>query len=255
MDTPKRTTRPHDPSFLDQVPLALEGEILELVAQEAPFGLSVIDKQGSYRYINPKFTEIFGYTLADIPTGRDWFEKAYPDEKARREVIDAWVEDLQGHKRGHFRPRSYRVTCKDGREKTIHFWSVTLVSGDHFVICEDISDKTQVEEALRHSEETYRSVFENTGTGMIIMEEDGTIRLANTEVVALTGHSKEKLEGKIKGQDLVAKEDAENFERHFEEGKQGVDPLSDGFECRVVHQRGDIKDVFVKLSMIPGTNR
>ena len=50
----------------------------------APFGISIIGKNGRYKYLNPKFEEMFGYTLDDIPTGREWFAKAFPDSSYRR---------------------------------------------------------------------------------------------------------------------------------------------------------------------------
>jgi len=56
-------------------------EEYRIIAEGAPLGLSIIDKDGSYKYINPKFVEIFGYTLQDMPTGREWFTKAYLDEE------------------------------------------------------------------------------------------------------------------------------------------------------------------------------
>jgi len=32
----------------------------------------MIDQDGTFRYINPKFRELFGYDLADIPNGKTW---------------------------------------------------------------------------------------------------------------------------------------------------------------------------------------
>ena len=45
------------------------------------------------------------------------------------------------------------------------------------------------EEALRESEEMYRTIFETTGTAAIMIEEDTTISLANTEFETLSGYS------------------------------------------------------------------
>jgi PAS domain S-box-containing protein len=54
-------------------------ERYRILNEESPLGISLIDKEGNYKYINPKFSEIFGYTYEDMPTGREWFRKAYPD--------------------------------------------------------------------------------------------------------------------------------------------------------------------------------
>jgi PAS domain-containing protein len=72
---------------------AEQARFLPLIEQ-APFGVSIIGKDRQYQYINAKFTEIFGYTLHDIPTGREWFLKAYPQEEYRRHVMSTWLNDI-----------------------------------------------------------------------------------------------------------------------------------------------------------------
>ena len=42
-------------------------------------------------YATRKFSEIIGYSLADIPTNVDWFEKAYPDTTYRTSVQDTGI--------------------------------------------------------------------------------------------------------------------------------------------------------------------
>ena len=43
----------------------------------APFGISIIGTNGRYKYLNPRFEKLFGYTIEDIPTGREWFPKLF----------------------------------------------------------------------------------------------------------------------------------------------------------------------------------
>ena len=59
----------------------------------------------------------------------------------------------------------------------------------------EITDRKRAEMALRESETRVRSVFENTGAATIIIEEDMTISMANTEFERLSGYSKEEVEG------------------------------------------------------------
>ncbi len=129
-----------------------EKEKYRILVEESPLGVSIIDEEGHYKYINPKFVEIFGYGLEDIPTGREWFRKAYPNEKYRREAISSWIADLKTSKRGEARPREFVVRCKDDSEKVIYFRPATMANGNQFVIYEDITDRNHSEEALRKSE-------------------------------------------------------------------------------------------------------
>ena len=81
----------------------------------------LIDKEGHFTYINRKFTELFGYDLSDIPDGRTWFRKAYPDAEYRHTVISAWREDWGDAKPGEHEARVFTVTCKDGTQKIVQF--------------------------------------------------------------------------------------------------------------------------------------
>jgi two-component system cell cycle sensor histidine kinase/response regulator CckA len=123
-------------------------ERFRILVEESPFGVSIIGKDGCYTYLNPTFRAIFGYDLKDIPTGKKWFSKAYPDQEYRKNVISTWIDDLQATEPGKSRPQTFTVTCKDGSEKTVRFRSVTMKTGNQFVIYEDVTEIKQLEEQL-----------------------------------------------------------------------------------------------------------
>jgi two-component system cell cycle sensor histidine kinase/response regulator CckA len=139
--------------------LRREEEKFRILVEESPFAVSLIGKDGRYKYVNPKFVEFFGYTLEDIPTGREWFSKAYPDPKYRKEVIALWKSDHRKAQAGEAYPRELNVTVKDGSIKTIRFRSVTMESGGQFVICEDITKSKHLEAQLLQAQK-----MEATGT-------------------------------------------------------------------------------------------
>ncbi|RPH89938.1 MAG: PAS domain-containing sensor histidine kinase, partial [Desulfobacteraceae bacterium] len=128
--------------------LKREKERFQVLVDASPLGVSLVGPDGRYKYLNPKFTAIFGYTLEDVPAGRDWFRKAYPDETYRREVIVQWMKDLQEFPSGESRPRTFKVICKDGAEKVIHFSPVSMETGDQLVIYEDITERKKLEVQL-----------------------------------------------------------------------------------------------------------
>lgn len=129
-----------------------EEEKFRTFVEHSPFGISIIDESGNYKYINPKFIEIFGYILEDIPTGKEWFKKAFPDSEYRHRLISIWINDLKKSKFGESRHRNFKVICKDGSEKIIHFKPVTMESGNQFVIYEDITNQEQLEDQLRQAQ-------------------------------------------------------------------------------------------------------
>jgi PAS domain S-box-containing protein len=118
------------------------------LSENAPFGIILINKEGVFEYINPKFEELFGYDLDEIPNSLEWFRKAFPDSKARREVISNWLDYLESTKPGEQVPRTLPATCKDGTQKIIHFIPVRLATGEYIVTLEDITERIQAHEAL-----------------------------------------------------------------------------------------------------------
>ena len=54
----------------------------------------------------------------------------------------------------------------------------------------------QKQKELLESEEWYRTIFENTGTATVIIEESTLISLANSKFLELTGYSRDEIEGK-----------------------------------------------------------
>lgn len=127
-----------------------EKERFESLATDAPFGMSIVNPDGTYEYTNPEFTAMFGYSLNDVPTGRAWLELAFPDTEYRREVISAWFTDLKGAKPGALRPREFKVHCKDGAAKDIYFRAVMLKNGKQLVTYEDVTETRKLESQLRH---------------------------------------------------------------------------------------------------------
>ena len=143
---------------LVQEALRKEKEKFKILIEESPFGISIIGKDGSYIYINPKFIDVFGYTLEDISTGKEWFEKAFPDSLKRHQAISTWITDLKKSMIGETRPRTFSVNCKDGADKVIRFRPVSLETGEQFVIYEDITDRVIAEKETLQREKVHAAL-------------------------------------------------------------------------------------------------
>lgn len=135
-----------------QEDLCVERRRFDSLGKNSPFGLVMLQPDGSFSYANPKFEEMFGYSLDDVPNGREWLKKAYPDPEYRSEVISAWLEDAKGSTTGESRPRVFFVTCKDGSEKIIQFRPVKLDTGEDLMTFEDITERKRAEDGMRLNE-------------------------------------------------------------------------------------------------------
>ncbi len=134
-------------------------EKFRTLVEQSPLGISLIGKDGHYKYVNPRFEELFGYTINDCPTGKEWFRQAYPDDAYRQKALKSWIKDLEQIGNGQARPNVYTVTCKDGARKEIHFMPVTLEDRSQFILYEDVSERARMERQLQQTQK-----FEALGT-------------------------------------------------------------------------------------------
>jgi len=119
-----------------------------------------------------------------------------------------------------------------------------------------IAERRRAEEALRQSEIRYQSIFENTGTAMLIIEEDMTVSLSNSEFEKLTGYSQHDLEGR-KWTEFVDKSDVERMIHQHHLRRRGPDArlAERSYEFRLVHRDGHRVDVLLTADIIPGTKK
>ncbi len=197
--------------------LRAERQRLETLSEYAPFGMLMVDKDGVYRYINPKFRELFGYDLKDIPDGKAWFRKAFPDSTYRHKVISAWINDLRLFPPGERRPRVFTVTCKDGTNKIVNLISVQLETGENLVSCEDITEHMRFEETLRESEERYRTLFEGSKDPVFITTREGRFVDFNKAYLDLFAYSKEDLTALHAQETYAHPEDRLKFQQEIEQ--------------------------------------
>jgi PAS domain S-box-containing protein len=162
-------------------------EQFQILADYAPFGMAFIAKDGVFEYVNPKFREFFGYDLEDIPNGKAWFAKAYPDREYRRKVISRWAEDMKSAQPGEKKPRTFTVVCKDGTRKIVNFISVMLYAGETIITCEDITERVKAEEELSAEKERLSVTLRSIGDGVIAMDTEGKVTLMNAVAERLSG--------------------------------------------------------------------
>jgi len=115
--------------------------------------------------------------------------------------------------------------------------------------------RRKYEIALTESEERYRTIFMNTGTGMAIVEEDTTISLVNDEFSRLVGHAKKEIEGKKSWKDFVIPSEISKLLEYHE--KRRIDPRSapKTYETYLRDKNGIVKPVIVTVEIISGTKQ
>jgi PAS domain S-box-containing protein len=147
--------------------LRTEKQRFQTLLGNAPFGMMMIDDKGDFKYLNTKFIELFGYGLHDVPNGKAWFRKAYPDPTYRHQVISTWINDSKSLEPGEKVPRIVTVTCKDGTEKMTRFITVKLETGENLVSAEDITERKRAEEERALLQEQLRQSQKMEAVGLL----------------------------------------------------------------------------------------
>jgi PAS domain S-box-containing protein len=110
-------------------------------------------------------------------------------------------------------------------------------------------------EALKQSENLYRTIFENTGTANVIFDENMTILIMNKECENLSGYSREETEGKKKWIEFIAPEDIDRLKEY--QRLRNIDPSSvpKRYEFKLIDRSGNIRNILKTVDIIPGTKK
>jgi PAS domain S-box-containing protein len=119
----------------------------------------------------------------------------------------------------------------------------------------DITRRQEAESALLESGQKYRTVFETTGTATVLIENDETISLANSEFARLSGYPKDEIENRKKWTEFVVPEDLERMRAQHRLRREGRESPLTHYEFRFRTRTGNIRDIHLSIDLIPGTNR
>jgi len=168
-------------------------------------GVAIVE--GSrHLFINRKYAELFGYDDADQLYEVDPLELIHPDDRKQ-------VGELgRARQKGRRAARTYecRGLCRDGSEVRLEVSATgTTFRGRKVSLAflRDITARRRAEEALRVSEDMYRTLVENAVEAITLVQ-DGIIRFVNRRGAEFTGLTVEQLEGRPFAE-LIAEEDRE----------------------------------------------
>lgn len=168
----------------------LDLQRLSVVLSHAVEGIARLDDRGRYLMVNQSYADVLHYTCHEM-IGMVWTETVHPDEHEK--MIAAYQQMLK-HGKVEAETRGIR---KDG---SIFYKQIVMVADyratgygnpqqlmGHYCFLKDITDRKQVEEALRASEHRYATLAEIAPVGVFRKDASGKLIYANRRWSEITG--------------------------------------------------------------------
>ncbi|MDD1718887.1 MAG: PAS domain S-box protein, partial [Methanoregulaceae archaeon] len=207
---------------------------------------------GTHIFVNDAYCRYFGLDREEI-TGSLFRPTIHPED--RQDVARVFASLTPDHPLDTI---DQRILMPDGSLRWQR-WVDRAIFGEDGTLKEyqsvgrDITDYKQSEAALRESEAKYRTVFETTGTAMVLIENDATISLVNSEFERLSGFAKEEIENRKKWTEFVVEEDLDRMlDQHHLRRRDRESALAH-YEFRFRTRSGDIRNIFLTIDVIPDT--
>jgi PAS domain S-box-containing protein len=212
-------------------------------------GMYVMDIETSKIVMgNRAAREMVGFSSAEEGIGINPFDFVVPED--REKVIEIAVNEfLQDSRRTH----EVQVVDKNGRKGWQSF-SIARITHQgrlaSLVSIMDITERKQAEEALRQSEEKYRTVLDEIGDAYFEVDLKGTLTFVNDQMTQHLQYSKEELLG-MNYRTFTAEEEVKNvYEAYNRVYRTGEPSLSLGH--KVIRKDGTKR--FSNVSISPVKN-
>ena len=181
-----------------------------------------------------------------------YLELVHPDD---REHINKFYTDIINNSKQHY-DIEHRLLMKDGRIKHIHQKCENIFNKNNELIScigttIDITERKQVEDKLRSSEEKYRAIFETTQVGMALCKMDGTLVEVNQGFLDIIGYNKEEALKLIFwdiSPNKYKEKEAELLQTISKTGRYGP------YEKEYTHKNGSLIPVLINGSVITGND-
>jgi PAS domain S-box-containing protein len=161
-----------------------------MLVEQSRDGIVVLDQYGKVYEANRQFSEMLGYSADEASQLYVW---DWDDQWTREELME--MIRTVGVAGDHFETRHRR---KDGSYYDVEISTNGVVHRGKklvFCVCRDITGRKRAEEALKESEERFRTIIENIVDGVFICDLDGRFLLVNHAAAKNTGYTKKELLG------------------------------------------------------------
>ncbi|MFA6096171.1 MAG: PAS domain-containing protein [Candidatus Paceibacterota bacterium] len=197
-------------------------------------------------FLNNNAISVFGYNSNDYANGMS-FDKLFVEENAIK-IKDCTIDFIRKKK---FHSCEKIAKKKDGGTfpALIHISSILNerkeFDGLRGIII-DISDRKEMEELLKESEEKYRNIIEDSNDPIWVGDLRGNITFFNKEAEKLFGYQLGELENRSY-EPLIPREDLPRLKKIIVSAFSGN---PEQFEVKIKQKSGQLIDVWIKLNAL-----
>lgn len=152
------------------------------------------DKEGRIININPRFTELFGYTTEEMIGKKIDEGMIYPANKIKEGKI------LTQKAFNGFSDYETIRKKKDGTLVHVFISSAPVIIDKKpqgtITLYRDITERKKTEEALRESQQEFAAVFRNSPEALVYVDQKGDILNINPRFTELFGYTLEEIKGR-----------------------------------------------------------
>ncbi|MDY0044610.1 MAG: PAS domain S-box protein [Syntrophales bacterium] len=217
-------------------------------------GYYEVDLRGTLTFVNDAMCRIMGLDRKALIglNNRD-----YTDSATAKKTYAIFNEVYRSGRASEL--RDYEISIKN-HSRQIWEMKISLLhdsSGKPIGfrgIVRDVTKRRKEERALYESEERYRTILENTGTAIVLVENDRII-FAGGEFEKLSGYSRNEIEGKMKWTEFFTNEEQKRImgQHKIILSNQAYGSPSDEFSF--ITRSGTTRSIYVITTIIPGTRQ
>ncbi len=195
-------------------------------------------------YVSPNIQQLSGFEPREV-IGRNFIEFVHPDDLSGR--MDQFFKILAGGQQA----TEYRMITKTGDIKWARTNARPIVRNGAVVgvqgILVDITDRKEIEKALRHSEEKYRILVQNSKDAIFVIQGD-YIKFMNPSASEILGYDCERI-AEIPFWEFIHPDDRPMIEHRLELRLRG-EGLPDRTAFRILNKDGAVRDVDLNSVLI-----